>query len=531
MPQLSSVTQEDKSIIRKYIPKSTNKILAAGIAKLYVAYPDPNRWSYTGLCGAAVLCYDTTLKCCWLKLVDVVGNGGVLWDQELYENFEYFQDRTFFYSFEIDQCFAALSFSDESEGSKFYRKVVEKGCHPESIENSVLSFLTRKGSKRSPGSRQTSNSYTTPSYPTGEPGPIKGNSQNLDLDPSLIQSLVKMGISEDQIMQNADFVKSYLHSNVPEPSHTSTSPSAPAVPPSLPPSLPSHNGSPLSAPSVPNHALNGTASTSSHLPPPPPPPPSSTLKKSSIPPPPPPKSSSSALAANKKRAPPPPPSRRNRVKSPLSSAGSPGSASLNLPPPPPPPKNTTPAPRAFNAPPPPPPRSSTARITPPSSSQAPPIPDRSVPSFSPHEHATTISTQPSPALPATSPPPLPTGASPPPPPPPAPMPAISSPVPPPAPAPVPPMPSTSGDSGDSLASPPSGRADLMASIRASGGVDMLKSRKSTASPSVSSARGSNPPPETPSSNNLMDALASALNNRKTKVSQSDDEDQDDDEWD
>ncbi|WBW73082.1 WASp-like protein [Schizosaccharomyces osmophilus] len=512
MPQISSITQEDKSTIRKYIPKSTNKILAAGIAKLYVAYPDPNRWSYTGLCGAAVLCYDTTLKCCWLKLVDIVGNGGVLWDQELYENFEYFQDRTFFYSFEIDQCFAALSFSDESEGSKFYRKVIEKGCHPESIENSVLSFLTRKGSKRFSGTRQTSNSYTAPSYPTKETGPVKGNSPNLDLDPSLIDSLVQMGISKDQIMQNADFVNSYLHSNVPEPSHSSASPSAPAIPPSLPPSLPSHNESPFSTPSVPNHVPNGTESTSSHLPPPPPPPPASTAKKSSIPPPPPPKSNSSVLAANKKRAPPPPPSRRNRVKSPLSSAGSAGGTSMHLPPPPPPP-----------------PRTSTARITPPSPSQAPPIPARSVPTFAPPEHTPTTKTQSSPTLPVTSPPPLPTGASPPPPPPPAPapMPAVSSPAPPPP----PPVPPALSMSGDSVASPPVERADLMASIRASGGLDMLKSKKSTASPSVSSTRGSNPPPETPSSNNLMDALASALNHRKTKVSQSDEEDQDDDEWD
>lgn len=72
MPPSSSITQEDKATIRKYIPKSTNKIIAAAVVKLYVAYPDPNKWNYTGLCGALVLSYDTTAKCCWFKLVDVV---------------------------------------------------------------------------------------------------------------------------------------------------------------------------------------------------------------------------------------------------------------------------------------------------------------------------------------------------------------------------------------------------------------------------------------------------------------------------
>lgn len=45
-------------------------------------------------------------------------------------------------------------------------------------------------------------------------------------------------------------------------------------------------------------------------------------------------------------------------------------------------------------------------------------------------------------------------------------------------------------------------------------------QKVSASPSVASTKTSNPPVEAPPSNNLMDALASALNQRKTKVAQS-----------
>ena len=70
-----------------------------------------------------VLAKDTVGDTYFLKLVDVVGAGQVLWDHELWKGFQYNQDRTFFHSFEMEGIFAGLSFAEESEAQGFYKKV------------------------------------------------------------------------------------------------------------------------------------------------------------------------------------------------------------------------------------------------------------------------------------------------------------------------------------------------------------------------------------------------------------------------
>ena len=96
----------DKEIIKRALPKASNKIIDVAIARLYIAYPDPNEWLYTGLAGALVLVDDVVGNTFFLKLVDISGHRGVIWDQELYVNFEYNQDRTFLHTFELDDCYA-----------------------------------------------------------------------------------------------------------------------------------------------------------------------------------------------------------------------------------------------------------------------------------------------------------------------------------------------------------------------------------------------------------------------------------------
>ena len=119
----SSINSDDKAKIKRAIPKASNKILTAAAARLYVAYPTPTKWHFTGLSGAVVLAKDTVGHTYFLKLVDVVGAGQILWDQELWKGFQYNQDRTFFHSFEIDGISVGLSFAEESEAGGFYKKV------------------------------------------------------------------------------------------------------------------------------------------------------------------------------------------------------------------------------------------------------------------------------------------------------------------------------------------------------------------------------------------------------------------------
>ena len=67
----SALSDADKQIIKRVVPKSANKIQAAAVARLYIAYPNKQRWVYTGLQGAAVLADDLVGNTFWVKLVDI----------------------------------------------------------------------------------------------------------------------------------------------------------------------------------------------------------------------------------------------------------------------------------------------------------------------------------------------------------------------------------------------------------------------------------------------------------------------------
>lgn len=67
----SILSEDDKEIVKRVVPKASNKIQAVAVARLYIAYPNRSKWTYTGLQGAAVLSNDLVGNTYWLKLVDV----------------------------------------------------------------------------------------------------------------------------------------------------------------------------------------------------------------------------------------------------------------------------------------------------------------------------------------------------------------------------------------------------------------------------------------------------------------------------
>ncbi|ODV74719.1 WASP family protein CYBJADRAFT_125257, partial [Cyberlindnera jadinii NRRL Y-1542] len=121
------LTTAQKDKVKRVIPKASQKVLDGAIARLYIAYPDPQQWTYTGLSGAVVLVDDLVGHSFFLKLVDIHGQRGVVWDQELYVDFQYNQDRSFFHTFELEDCLAGLLFDDTSDATHFYKRV----CHRE----------------------------------------------------------------------------------------------------------------------------------------------------------------------------------------------------------------------------------------------------------------------------------------------------------------------------------------------------------------------------------------------------------------
>ncbi|OLL22959.1 Wiskott-Aldrich syndrome 1 [Neolecta irregularis DAH-3] len=242
-----SISPSDREHIRRAVPQDNNKIIAASVARLYVAHPFPNKWRYTGLCGAAVFAFDKTSNTSFLKLVDLMSGRGVLWDQELYEGCEYNQDRTFFHSLEIEKCQVGLSFSEESEASSFYNKVQKN-------------LSTFKGSKKNQTSQLSKKSKGDIDR-SSISGPVdfrRVSHIGFDADKgftidssdpqwsSLLAQLDELGISRDQIEQNADFIKEFVAQNggaealappyEPEPEQlpAQTSPRLRPVPPPVP---------------------------------------------------------------------------------------------------------------------------------------------------------------------------------------------------------------------------------------------------------------------------------------------------------
>ncbi|EED19399.1 actin associated protein Wsp1, putative [Talaromyces stipitatus ATCC 10500] len=366
----SILSDADKETVKRTVPKPGNKILAVGVARLYVAHPNPQKWTYTGLQGAAVLANDLVGHTFWLKLVDVSpANRGVLWDQEIYDGFDYNQDRVFFHTFELEECAAALSFADEKEAKTFLKKMHDREKNA-SKETKATPFGSTRGqgpshvsSRKSghslfSGLLGRSSSTATPTIPASlppvaapvqpppppapAPAPVHEQPSSIDLNDPEIQGVLaelrQMGITDEQIKDNEGFIKSYIQSQAAEASHRN-SPSAEdqrkakAPPPPPPASAPT--------PKVASISPQNTGGSGSRRGPPPPPPSrrrteaASTSQEPETPAPPPPREPSPPRP--RFRA-PPPIADAGKFAQPVTAPGRPRASSSAMPGPPPPPR-------------------------------------------------------------------------------------------------------------------------------------------------------------------------------------------------
>lgn len=260
----SILSDDDKQTVKRTVPKASNKIHAVAVAKLYVALPSHSKWTYTGLQGAAVLADDLVGHAFWLKLVDVSPAGrGVLWDMELYDTFQYHQDRTFFHSFEGADAMYGFSFADEKEARQFRKKMEEReknaakgtkgkpfasgppqtaaagaGYSQLSTTQSVgrEKHHSRLGGLFGRHHGNASSQTLPPAQSIIPPRGVEINSHGngigsvspettsrpasageIDLNDPAVQNVLRdlkdMGITEEQIEKHAGFIKSYLEQN------------------------------------------------------------------------------------------------------------------------------------------------------------------------------------------------------------------------------------------------------------------------------------------------------------------------------
>ncbi|GAA6022514.1 hypothetical protein JCM10207_008539, partial [Rhodosporidiobolus poonsookiae] len=320
MPSTSSLTSSEKSLIKKSAATGPgDKIHCAAIGRVYYAYPDPAKWSYSGISGAVVFGWGQGGG--WLRVVDLAGTRGVIWQHGVVEDMAYYQDRTFFHTFPSDDCMIGIAFSSESEASELFKKLslrhkyAAKFAQSSSSSGAAASSSGKasKGGKKKKGGIDKSmiGSPTNFSHVAHMGFDADSGFSSRNIDPSwerLLQQLEGQGISRTQIMKNEHFIRNFVEGS--------------GGPNGAPPPPPPSAGGPPSR-AAPPPALSASAGAGKRVPPPAPP--SRTVKRK----PPPPPSRGAAPPA-----PPPPPSR-----------GAPPPA------PPPPPMRGAPPP----APPPPPP--------------------------------------------------------------------------------------------------------------------------------------------------------------------------------
>ncbi|TGO85704.1 hypothetical protein BPOR_0372g00080 [Botrytis porri] len=518
----SILSDDDKETVKRMVPKASNKIQAVAVARLYIAYPDRHKWTYTGLQGAAVLANDLVGNTYWIKLVDISStNKGVIWDQEIYDTWSYNQDRTFFHTFETEECLAGLSFVDEKEAKTFMKKMNDReknaskatkanpfgGAAPAHKHSLLGGFFGGHRHSSAPSIQPTP--PDSPSYvlPPSQPAHQAQNHRHSGgsfrtgqaeyaaleaIDPHWRETwgedLREMGITDDIIRDNQDFIADYIREKqaqqviTPTPSGIENQRNK-APPPPPPPAAPrTRSDSPQNS-----SAGHGRGA--------PPPPPAPRRSKADIareptpprepspprgPPPPrfaapPPFADAGKFAHTNDRAPsrahassnpgPPPPPRPAKTPIEDYEPGESGSR-FGVPPPFTGTRITAPPPTPQRGPvPPPPPRdihqSHSSHAIPPAHIPPPPLPPKtpSSPGAPPLPPASTrpvplpprdtappppplpqMSAPPPPPLPQSAAPPIPSSAAPPPPPPPGPPPAFGGPPPPPP----PPMPSFGG---------------------------------------------------------------------------------------
>ncbi|KAI8996951.1 hypothetical protein BDB01DRAFT_11242 [Pilobolus umbonatus] len=114
---------EDKQTVRRAL--STSNILYAAVGRLYVSYSHNPEWIYSGVWGAVAFCKDRSKNGSYfIRIVDMENERGVIWEQELYNGFEYIKDCSYFHTFDTDDYFAGILFVHQGEANAYHDLVI-----------------------------------------------------------------------------------------------------------------------------------------------------------------------------------------------------------------------------------------------------------------------------------------------------------------------------------------------------------------------------------------------------------------------
>ncbi|KAH8915268.1 hypothetical protein BT69DRAFT_1230418 [Atractiella rhizophila] len=297
MPSTSSFSSAEKSLIKKQAPTARgDKVLTAGIARIYYCARGESSWSYTGLEGAIVFGKGETddgETRFWFRLIDFSGKkGGVIWEHELYRGLEYRDRGEGLHEWEADDGIVGFLFSEDGEAVEFFKKVNTRAKHMKKAKSESSSKESSKKKKKGGISKDMISGPDTSTFKhvshMGFDSTKGFTTENIDPTwEKFLEQLSGMGISKSDIAANQSFIKEF----VAQSGGLAKKPAAPPAPKrGAPPPAPTRRGAPPPAPAsrASRPAPPPAPASYDAAPPPPPPPPPPPMGGGAPPPPPPP---------------------------------------------------------------------------------------------------------------------------------------------------------------------------------------------------------------------------------------------------
>lgn len=71
MPASLTLSAEDKDKIKRAVPKNSNKIITATVARIYECPNGGSGWQYAGQEGALVLSAEKSKGALWFRMIDL----------------------------------------------------------------------------------------------------------------------------------------------------------------------------------------------------------------------------------------------------------------------------------------------------------------------------------------------------------------------------------------------------------------------------------------------------------------------------
>ncbi|EDV27225.1 uncharacterized protein TRIADDRAFT_54960 [Trichoplax adhaerens] len=150
------LTEEENRVIFDILASQKCTTLATTVVQVQLAQPNPSSW--TKKCtGVLCLVKDYAVKSYFLRVYSPVGKT-LLWEQEIYLNFQYKKSTEYFHTFQAHDCTAGFNFADTDEAASFYLTLTNK-LKLKKEKNATVSRSKQKNKHQQPISNKPLDTY------------------------------------------------------------------------------------------------------------------------------------------------------------------------------------------------------------------------------------------------------------------------------------------------------------------------------------------------------------------------------------